>query len=138
MVADFSQLRIRASGGQRIAGPISVEGKPEVEIRVKGRPDLELAGRIEQILPAGTNQMFSQAQSFRAGGAMQTAADDPKGMKSAEKFFEIRVSPDQDAARAVRLLDGQRVVIRFELESKPLMVQWWHSVLQLVQQRFHI
>lgn len=138
MLADFQQLRIRASAGQRIVGPIQVEGQLEVEIRVKGRPDLELTGHIEEIFQAGTTQLFSPAQGFQAGGAVQTATDDPKGMKSAENFFEIRIIPDQAAAKKVRLLNGQRVVIRFKLKSKPLMVQWWHSLLQMVQQRFHI
>jgi hypothetical protein len=59
-------------------------------------------------------------------------------MRSAEKFFEIRVQPNPADIREVRLLQGQRVEIRFTLEPKPLLVQWWHGLLQMVQQRFQI
>ncbi|RKY26897.1 MAG: hypothetical protein DRP83_03375, partial [Planctomycetota bacterium] len=138
MVADLGHIRIRAIASQRVAGPLGVEGSGDVEIRVKGRADLELTGRLVEIFPAGTNQLFSQAQSFQAGGSVQTASDDPKAMRSAEKFFEIRVQPDPQGLDKVRLLQGQRVDVRFTLKSKPLLVQWWQSLSQMVQQRFQI
>ena len=39
---------------------------------------------------------------------------------------------------SVRLFSGQRVIVRFETPAKPLMAQWWRSLLQLLQRRFNI
>jgi hypothetical protein len=106
-----------------------------VEIRVKGRPDLELTGTIEKILPAGADVLPSPALSYAAGGGIQTATDDQHGTKAAERLFEIRIVPDPSSD--IHLLAGQRVVVRLQAPSKPLAAQWWRSGLQLVQKRFH-
>jgi putative peptide zinc metalloprotease protein len=112
------------------------EAEGRVEIRVRNRPDLRLTGRVLKILPAGQEQLPSQALGYAAGGSMATSPGDTHGMKAAERFFEIRISPDRDSD--VRLLSGQRVVVRFQKPPKPLAVQLWRSLLQLVQRRFHI
>ncbi len=39
--------------------------------------------------------------------------------------------------RQVKLMTGQRVVVRLSLPAKPLGAQWWRALLQLVQRRFH-
>ena len=119
-----------------------------VEIRVKGRPDLKFTGQVMKVLPAGQEQLPSVALGYAAGGSTQTAADDPKGRKATEKFFEIRIGdikPDIDpedadsgAALKRRLWSGQRVIVRFELPPKPLAVQFWRAVRQLFLVRFGI
>jgi len=38
----------------------------------------------------------------------------------------------------VPLLYGQRVALRVTLPPQPLAVQWYRSLLQLVQRRFHV
>ena len=67
---------------------------------------------------------------------MPTSMQDPSGKKSAERFFEIRIRPDP--LDNVKLLTGQRVIVRANLKSKPLASQWWQSLRQLLQRRFHI
>ena len=109
---------------------------PRVEVRVKGRPDIQLAGTVEQVLPAGQQELPSAALGYAAGGATATAPDDPRGRRAAERFFEIRVRPE--AAGPVRLLSGQRVIVRFDLRPRPLALQVWRSLLQVIQKRFHI
>ena len=59
---------------------------------------------------------------------------DPKGLRAAEPFFQLRIEPD--AGSTVQLRSGQRVVVRLSSGSKPLAVQWWRAILQLVQRRF--
>jgi hypothetical protein len=95
-----------------------------------------LTGRIEKIFPAGLEVLPSEALGYAVGGNMPTVAQDPSGKKAAEQFFEIRIRPNPDSS--VRLLSGQRVVVRIQLPSKPLAAQWWRSVRQLFQRRFHI
>jgi hypothetical protein len=115
----------------------------EVEIRVKGRPDRTLTGRIEKILPAGQDTLPSQALSYMAGGSMPTRAEPgpQEDTKAAERFFEIRIRPDDratsDEGRGT-LLSGQRVIARVSMRPKPLLVQWGQSARRLFQRRFHI
>jgi len=108
-----------------------------VEIRVKGRPELMLTGEIEKLSRTGEELLPSQALGYAAGGSMPTLPQDPRGTRTAEKFFEIRIRPNADSA--VRLLTGQRVIARIRMRrDKPLIKQWWRSARQLFQRRFHI
>jgi putative peptide zinc metalloprotease protein len=142
LVASLDDVIIRAVAPQSIAALIIFEtetGRPaarEVEIRLKGRPDIALEGMIKQILPAGQEDLPSAALGYAAGGPVMTKLDDRRGTRAAERFFEIRIAPDP--ASGVALMSGQRVVIRFEMSSKPLAAQWWRSLLQLFQRRFHV
>ncbi len=135
-IANLDDVLIRATAGQALAALLVEQARMELEIRVKGRPDVLLTGRIEKIFPAGQEVLPSEALGYAVGGQMPTQAQDPYGRKSAEKFFEIRIRLDTN--NSVRLFTGQRVVARIRLRSKPLAVQWWLSIRQLFQRRFHI
>jgi putative peptide zinc metalloprotease protein len=135
LVASLDDVLIRATAGQDLAGLVE-HAYEQLEIRVKGRPDAMLKGRIEKILPAGQEVLPSEALGYAVGGSMPTLLQDPSGLKTAEQFFEIRIKPDPDSS--VRLLTGQRVLARIQMPSKPLAVQWWQSARQLFQRRFHI
>ncbi len=136
LVAGLEDVLIRVVVDQQSAAILVAEARRQVEIRVKGRPDMKCSGRILRILPAGSKQLPSAALGYAAGGAMQTAMDDPQGTKSAERFFEIHIAPDKTAN--FKLMSGQRVVVRFETPPKPLLLQWWRSLLQVIQRRFNI
>ena len=112
------------------------EADHDVDIRVRGRADLKLSGRITKVLEAGQRNLPSPALGMGAGGKLLTAQDDKRGMKAAESFFEICVRPDRTSD--VPLLKGQRVVVRFTMPAKPLAWQWWRSLRQLLQKRFKI
>jgi len=136
LVAKVDDLIIRATVGQDTAGVIVREDHRGVEIRLRGRPDLELTGRIEQIFPAGKKELFSPALSVTTGGPVQTVPTGERGMEAAEAYFEMRIAPDPSPD--VPLLSGQRVVVRVDMPEKPLAVQWIRSLRQLIQQRFRI
>jgi putative peptide zinc metalloprotease protein len=136
LVATLDRLKVRAVAEQEVAGLLKEQADPEVEIRVDGRPDLELAGRVEQFLPVGRDRLPSPALGFAAGGPIATRPDDESGTRTAERVFEIHVRPEP--SDAVRLLAAQRVVIRFTTPGKPLAVQGWRLLLQTLQQRFQI
>ncbi len=141
MIVSADDLLIRATADQEV-GPMlmSEVGTDEtirlVDIRVRGRPEDRLNGAIEDIYPAGYERLPSAALGYNAGGKMATATDDPQGLKATERFFEVRVRPDANSK--VRLLSGQRVVIRLELSAKPLALQGWLALRRLVQRRFNI
>jgi putative peptide zinc metalloprotease protein len=107
-----------------------------VDIRVKGRPDIELAGRIETIIPAGQEKLPSAALGYAAGGSTRTDLEDPTGRQAAEPFFEILVVPS--IPKTMILRPGQTMALRFETSPKPLIIQGWRSLLQLFQKRFEV
>ena len=131
------EVVIMAVAGQDISARTyeEVEKGHRVEIRVKDRPDLYLGGSVLERMPAGQSVLPSAALGYAMGGSVQTAMDDPEGRKTQEPIFIIRITPDEGG---VRLLSGERVIVRMSGRPKPLAVQWWRAILQLVQRRFHV
>lgn len=134
LVASLDNVIVRATAKQEIAALLFTEADARVEIRAKDRPDTLLAGTIRQIFPAGEKQLPSAALGFGVGGSMEVVPDDRSGTKAIEPFFEIRIALD----RGMSLFPGQRVIVRFDMRTKPLAMQWWRTISQLIQRRFHI
>jgi len=135
-VADLDDLMVRATAGQNTGAQIFEEAYEQVELRVRGRADLQLRGKITKKLPAGRRVLPSAALGYAAGGTMPTISRDPNELKSAERFFEIHISPDKQSH--VKLVTGQRVIVRFKMPPKPLALQWWRTLRQVFQRRFRI
>jgi putative peptide zinc metalloprotease protein len=152
-VVDLHDLLIRVAVDNATAGMLIPELKDNpllrrVELRVKGRADVLLSGDILDYKPAGSDQLPSPALGYQVGGLITTAADDQKGVKTEEKFFEFRVgnlklesAPPEIKdlyfnSPEVPLLPGQRVVVRFNLTPKPIAVQAWTKFRQVFQKRF--
>jgi putative peptide zinc metalloprotease protein len=122
----------------------------KLTIRIKGLPDVEMTGRIIRVIEAGQDRLANPALGYAAGGSIRTDPKDPKGMKTSERFFEVEIEPQpvQDPATdrrpagvwhgRVPLLIRQRVIVRVEMPPRPLIQQWYRSILQLVQRRFQI
>ncbi len=146
VVASLDELIVRATAGQSLGPRLFTEvgTGASVEMRVLGRPDVLIEGVITRLLPAGQRQLPSPALGYNAGGPVAVRETDESGREAAEPFFEVRVEPRFSTvaasghASAPPLLAGQRVVVRFKLDDKPLMQQWWRSIRQVVQQRFQI
>jgi putative peptide zinc metalloprotease protein len=136
LIAGLDDVRIRATAGQNLVAILVEQAYEQLDIRVKGRPDVMFTGEIEEIFPAGQEVLPSEALGYAVGGSMPTMAQDPRGTRTPEKFFEIRIQPTPDCP--VRLLSGQRVVARIQLPSRPLVARWWRSIRQLFQRRFRI
>lgn len=135
-IAPGRELLIRATAGQTLAAILLEQHQEVVQIRPKGRPDIQISGTINKIFPAGQEILPSEALGYAAGGSIATQAQDATGRKTTEKFFEIWINPDSKSN--LNLLTGQRVIARVKLKSKPLAVQWWLAFRQLFQRRFHI
>jgi len=146
MVASLSpEVVIRAVAPQEVADMLHDGFKnAKVDIRIKGQPDPEMTGTITRVIEAGQERLFSPALGYAAGGSIRTDPKDPKGVKAAERFFEVDVEPNRvDDPKSiwygkVPLLIEQRVVVRVEMPPRPLIQRWYREILQLVQQRFKI
>lgn len=147
-VGSLDDLIVRATAGQEVAAMIVEDAEADVEIRVKGRPDMTFTGRIERILPAGHDTLPSEALGYAAGGSMATRPDPQMLARAAERFFEIRIRPDvpqmtesaleETGQGPATLFAGQRVIARVRMSPKPLLVQWYNAARRLFQRRFHI
>ena len=143
-----SGVVIRAAASQEVVDMLFDGAKnADVQIRIKGHPDPKMTGTITRVIESGREHLFSPALGQAAGGSVRTDPKDPKGMKTAERFFEVEIEParfnDPDDPNNVwngkmPLLVEQRVVVRVEMPPKPLAQQWYREILQLVQRRFKI
>ncbi len=132
-VASMEQVIIRATADQAVAGQLFAELNVRTQVRVAGRSLTEFEGVIQDVLPAGQDQLPSPALGQPAGGTIAVDSKDPRGTRSVEPFFEIRIRPQA----AGPLLPGQRVRIRFTLAPKPLGRQCWQAFWRIWQRRFH-
>ena len=94
-------------------------------------------------MPGGQQRLPSPALSMPAGGTIAVKLDDPSGTATVEPFFEIRLTIDeiQDEDQnpiPLKMMMDQRIVARFNLPKKPLAVQWWRALTQLIQRRFQV
>jgi len=136
VVASLDRVVVRAVADQNIAALLIDEARPSAEMRVRGRPGQLIPASVsrDEILPAGTRRLPSAALGYAAGGLtpIDRAGDDPAMAQG--RFFEARVEP----APGADLLPGQRVIVRFRLEDRPLAVQWWRLLRQTVQKRLSL
>jgi putative peptide zinc metalloprotease protein len=136
---DIGHLMIRAWVPNELAGTMHREAKDRVEIRVMGRPDILLEGHIRSKAQSGQNKLPSAALGYAAGGATETTNDDKEGKTTTERGLEVRIDRLKYLAKPPDvndLLSGQRVIVRFEFESKPYLAQAWTSLRQLFQKKF--
>jgi len=136
VAATLDDVIVRAVAPQDVVGPLVTEADRRVEMRVDGRPDAHFSGTVKQFLPAGQQRVPSPALTYAGGGSIAVSLDDQRGTQAAQRVFEIHVAPDRSSG--VRLLAGQRVIIRFENRDKPLLEQGYRWFLQLIQRRFEV
>jgi len=147
LVAGLDHLLVRAAVANDEAGLLANEADRQVEIRVRGRPDILLSGHIAAIFPAGSQKLPSAALGYAVGGDLATTGEDREGTKTTEHFFEVRIdrlkvlySPTDLANTALAdrplpLLPGQTVVVRFDFQNKPLVMQAWTKLLQIFHRK---
>ncbi|MEO0963763.1 MAG: HlyD family efflux transporter periplasmic adaptor subunit [Planctomycetota bacterium] len=145
VVASIDDLIVRVVADQYLGPRLAFEvtDHADVQLRVPRRPDLTFTGTIERVLPAGHNELPSQALSQAAGGAVaidQSAAAQQQAdaATSAEPMFEVRVAIDPDQPHEQRLRPGQTIEARFTLQRRSLIAQGYLALRQLLQRRFQI
>jgi putative peptide zinc metalloprotease protein len=122
---------VRAIVGQSVAGAIVAERSPRVEVRVRGREDRTIGGLAGEPSPAGRRELSSAALADVAGGRTATRETDSGRLEAREGLFEIPVEFTDDPGLRV----GQRVLVRFTLERKPVGVQVLRAARRVFQGR---
>jgi hypothetical protein len=134
-VGHFDELVVVGTTPQTMAAQLTQADK-DVELRIKGYPSLCLKGVIQKIAPAGQSSLPAAALGYTAGGSTAVKQTEQGRIQTAERIFEVRIglAPGQ----AIRIMAGQRVLVRIRLGSEPLLKQWYQSARQLFQRRFYI
>jgi len=108
----------------------------EVEIRLSGALDQPLVGRILRQVPAGRDEVPSQALTATGGGRIAVDPRDPQGKRTLERVFEIDVGFVTPPAGPLPF--GQRVHLRFDHPPESLAAQLWRPVRRLFLRHFDV
>ncbi|MCJ8329861.1 MAG: PqqD family peptide modification chaperone [Lentisphaeria bacterium] len=136
MIADDSQLIIRAVAKQNQSQLMGAYQFKDVDFRVKGRPDMHFSGSVISKFQIGTKKLPSAALGYSVGGEVETNLQDEDGTGTKENIFEIHINPNEEANRHLR--PGQVLLVRFEMPKKSIAQIVWRRVLQIFQKRFHM
>jgi putative peptide zinc metalloprotease protein len=104
-------------------------------VRLVGRPEAVVRGRIVREVPAGEEYLPSRALAAEGGGQIATDPRDAKGPKALQRMFQFDVELDKTAEGEEF---GQRVFVRFEHPMTPLVVQWYRSIRLLFLTSFDV
>lgn len=134
LVADLSGMRLRVVLDQRTASAIIDEAATSVDVRALGRPSQRIHATLLRVLPAGQRQLPSASLGIIGGGATPTIAADERNLTATEEVFEAWIDLPADHG----LLPGQRVIARFTLTPRPILIQAGRALRQVLQERFNI
>jgi putative peptide zinc metalloprotease protein len=103
------------------------EHTTEVSVRIAGRLDEVLPGRIEREQPGATRQLPSAVLGSAQGGPIAVDPADASGRTAAQPVTVLDVRVPQLPAELV----GQRAWVRLQHPGEPLARQAWRALRQL-------
>lgn len=136
-VVDDGSLRVTAVLSQTEATWLR-EGPAKVEVRLLSRVHDVLPATTDRIIQAATRDLPHEALSFQGGGTIANAPDDRSGRQAKESIFKgyfLATTESGVPISAPAAMPGERVALRFTLESKPLAAQWYLRLRQTLQGR---
>lgn len=107
-----------------------------VWVRVAGQAGTTLESPHWRILPGDQRRLPTAALGWQGGGGIAVEQDDRDATATTEPFFEV--AAELPATTAVTLLHLRGGQAKFVMEARPLGVQWWRSLRQLLQKRYQI
>ena len=103
-------------------------------LRVAGQAGTTLDSPRWRILPGDQRRLPTAALGWQGGGLIAVEQDDRDATKTTEPFFEVVAElPTVSDVALLHLRGGQA---KFSMEPRPLAVQWWRSLRQLLQKRY--
>jgi len=140
-IVDDQSLRITAVLSQTQANWIRAENF-DVEARLLSAVEEVIPAKKDRVIDVATRELPHEALGFGGGGDIEIDSQDRTGRVAKSAVYEghfFAVQPDGVArpglisSRAGR--PGERAVLRFTLDRKPLVSQWWLRLQQTLQGR---
>ena len=103
------------------------------EIRFSGAAAAAIPVESFRVLPSRQQILPSAALGWMGGGTVDVDTQEADGRHALEPFFEVRAV--MAGGEAALLRQGRTGIIRFTLPPRPLGVQLWRWLGQLLQQR---
>jgi len=129
-------FRFTAVVSQDEAADLFVDEIKKAEVRLFGQGGVNLAVDDLEFIPFQHEKLPSAALGWLGGGEVAVSRTDETGLQAAEPFFQIYADLVLDPA--VTFFHGRSGKIRFTLLPEPLLFQWGHQFLQLLQRRYQI
>jgi putative peptide zinc metalloprotease protein len=139
-VVDTGILRIAATMDQRQAAWLfSPDHKNfTVEIRLYSDVSAVLPGASVYAIQAGQRVLPSAALGFGGGGQVDIDPKDQSKRIAKRPQFTVRIDAQAPAELAALVSPGERVLVRFRLEDRPLLAQWIDRLEKQIQGRVHL
>lgn len=135
-VIDDTQLRIVATIGQTEAS--WVFGPPDqYEGYLRSLADVSrvVPVRFERQVESGRRELPHPAVGYAGGGDVEIDRTDQTGTLAKRPMFRAYFVPEIEPGEKPVGFPGERVVLRFTLESRPLLMQWLDRLAKLTQGR---
>lgn len=133
-VIDPARYRFIAVVLQEEASNLFLDQARKVEVRLRGFSSRTVPVKDFAMLPYQRKKLPSAALGWRGGGEVATSAKDESGLEATEPFFEIRANIE--GFPGLVFMNGESGVLRFTLDSQPLLFQWARRLRQFVQRRY--
>ncbi|HYE61277.1 MAG TPA: PqqD family peptide modification chaperone [Phycisphaerales bacterium] len=139
-IATTDQLLVRCIVADRDEGYIfrgrvgeTVEGV-EASIRVRGRAEDEIPGKLIRNAPAGSRRVAGESLTNKAGGdVIADPAAPEKSNTTVAPHWVVEVAPDVSNTEVLAgWKPGLRAKVRFGVQPEPLLSQWWRKVRMFV------
>ena len=139
-VVDPDSLRIAATMDQAQGAWLFEQAKGghisfDADVRLVSNVDRVLHIARVEVIPAGQYVLPSAALGFMGGGQIETENKDESGRKSKRPQFTVYISAEGGDELAGVAVPGERVRVRFKLETRPLLAQWIDRLKKEVQGR---
>ena len=108
----------------------------QVEVRRASELGQAWPARVVRQVPAGRDEVPSQALTPTGGGNIATDPRDPKGLRTLDRVFQLDVEVDALAGQVLRY--GERVHLRFTHPPAPLARQAWPALRRLFLRHFDV
>lgn len=106
----------------------------QVRVRVAGEAGTTLESPHWRILPGDQRRLPTAALGWQGGGVIAVEQDERDATMTTEPFFEVVA--DLPSTAAVTLLHLRGGQAKFSMAARPLALQWWRSLRQLLQKRY--
>lgn len=108
----------------------------QVQVRRASEPDRAWAARVVRQVPAGRDEVPSQALTPSGGGVTAVDPRDPKGLRTLDRVFQLDLEVDGLAGQELRY--GERVHVRFTHAPATLVAQAWPALRRLFLRHFDV